>query len=110
SDRLNQGFVQLFELALPLIFRLKEPINYEPNLDQSVMAEAFKQGKDPVEHMYDCLLEDDGKAFFALLGSNYVNGTLDACREMLLAPHTVTGLSDAGAHVNIISDCSASTF
>jgi N-acyl-D-aspartate/D-glutamate deacylase len=29
---------------------------------------------------------------------------------MLLAPHTVTGLSDAGAHVNLISDCSASTF
>jgi N-acyl-D-amino-acid deacylase len=110
GDRLNQGFVQLFELAMPLIFRLEEPIQYEPSLDQSVMAQAWALGKDPVEHMYDCLLEDDGKAFYALLGSNYVNGTLDACREMLLAPHTVTGLSDAGAHVNIISDCSASTF
>jgi N-acyl-D-amino-acid deacylase len=32
------------------------------------------------------------------------------CRDMLLDPHTVTGLSDAGAHVNLISDCSASTF
>ena len=49
-------------------------------------------------------------AFFALLGSNYVNGTLDVCREMLLDPNTVTGLGDAGAHVNLISDCSASTF
>jgi N-acyl-D-aspartate/D-glutamate deacylase len=29
---------------------------------------------------------------------------------MLLDPHTVTGLGDAGAHVNLISDCSASTF
>jgi N-acyl-D-aspartate/D-glutamate deacylase len=29
---------------------------------------------------------------------------------MLLDPNTVSGLSDAGAHVNLISDCSASTF
>ena len=29
---------------------------------------------------------------------------------MLLDPNTVTGLGDAGAHVNMISDCSASTF
>ena len=29
---------------------------------------------------------------------------------MLLHPDTVTGLGDAGAHVNLISDCSASTF
>ena len=39
-----------------------------------------------------------------------MNGTLDVCREMLLDPDTVTGLGDAGAHVNLISDCSASTF
>jgi N-acyl-D-aspartate/D-glutamate deacylase len=60
--------------------------------------------------MYDLLLADDGRAFYALFGSNFVGGTLDACREMLLEPHTVTGLGDAGAHVNLISDCSASTF
>jgi N-acyl-D-aspartate/D-glutamate deacylase len=29
---------------------------------------------------------------------------------MMLDPYTVTGLGDAGAHVNLISDCSASTF
>jgi len=28
----------------------------------------------------------------------------------MLDPNTVTGLSDAGAHVKLISDCSASTF
>ena len=32
-------------------------------------------GIDPIEHMYDLLLEDDGRAFYALLGSNFVNGT-----------------------------------
>ena len=29
---------------------------------------------------------------------------------MLLDPYTVSGLSDAGAHVKMISDCSSSTF
>jgi N-acyl-D-amino-acid deacylase len=102
--------VELFEPALPLTFPLTEPINYEPRLDESVWAQALAAGQDPATRMYDLLLADDGRAFYALFGSNFVGGTLDACREMLLEPHTVTGLGDAGAHVNLISDCSASTF
>jgi N-acyl-D-aspartate/D-glutamate deacylase len=107
---LSNGLVALFERALPLTFPLREPIDYEPEWATSVMATALAAGRPAVEHMYDLLLEDEGRAFYAVLGSNFVNGTLDVCREMLLSPHTVTGLSDAGAHVNLISDCSASTF
>ena len=102
--------VELFKPALPLTFALTDPINYEPRFDESVYAQAMAAGLDPVAHMYDLLLADEGRAFYALLGSNFVNGTLDVCREMLLDPNTVTGLGDAGAHVNLISDCSASTF
>jgi N-acyl-D-amino-acid deacylase len=102
--------VELFGPALPVTFPLCDPVNYEPNFDESVWARATVAGRDPVEYMYDLLLVDGGTAFYALLGSNFVNGTLDVCREMLLNPHTVTGLGDAGAHVNLISDCSASTF
>ncbi|HEY4376451.1 MAG TPA: amidohydrolase family protein, partial [Acidimicrobiales bacterium] len=104
------NLVGLFNVALPLTFPLTEPVDYEPKLDQSVWATAMAEEMDPAEHMYDLLLEDEGKAFYAVLGSNYVGGTLAACREMLLDPNTVTGLSDAGAHVNLISDCSVSTF
>jgi N-acyl-D-aspartate/D-glutamate deacylase len=102
--------VELFAIALPLTFPLTEPLDYEPELSQSVYAGALSKGIDPEAHMYDLLLEDGGTAFYALFGSNFVGGTLDACREMLLHPDTVTGLGDAGAHVNLISDCSASTF
>jgi N-acyl-D-aspartate/D-glutamate deacylase len=102
--------VELFAIALPLTFALTEPLDYEPELSQSVYAGALSKGIDPEAHMYDLLLEDGGTAFYALFGSNFVGGTLDACREMLLHPDTVTGLGDAGAHVNLISDCSASTF
>ncbi len=102
--------VELFVPALPVTFPLVDPVDYEPSFDDSVWATATAAGIDPVEHMYDLLLADEGTAFYALLGSNFVNGTLDVCREMLLDPNTVTGLGDAGAHVTLISDCSASTF
>ncbi len=102
--------VELFAPALPVTFPLRDPVDYEPTLDRSVWAQATATGIDPVEHMYDLLLEENGTAFYALLGSNFVDGTLEVCREMLLDPDTVTGLGDAGAHVNLISDCSASTF
>jgi N-acyl-D-amino-acid deacylase len=102
--------VELFLPALPVTFPLRDPVDYEPSFDDSVWATATARGIDPVEYMYDLLLEDDGTAFYALLGSNFVNGTLDVCRDMLLDPYAVTGLGDAGAHVNLISDCSASTF
>lgn len=102
--------VELYAAALPVTFPLAEPIDYEPTLDQSVYAQAMSRGLDPQAHMYDLLLEDEGRAFYALFGSNFVGGSLEACREMLLDPHTVTGLGDAGAHVNLISDCSATTF
>lgn len=100
----------LFGPGLGVTFRLEAPIDYEPTLEESILAEAMALGKDPEAHMYDCLLEHEGRAFFALLGSNYVSGNLDVCREMLLEPATISGLGDAGAHVNLISDCSASTF
>jgi N-acyl-D-aspartate/D-glutamate deacylase len=102
--------VELFAIALPLTFPLTEPLDYEPELSRSVYAQAETRGIDPQAHMYDLLLADEGTAFYALFGSNFVGGTLDACREMLVHPDTVTGLGDAGAHVNLISDCSASTF
>ncbi len=103
--------VELFAPALPVTFPLDRPgRTTSPSFDESVWARATAAGIDPVEYMYDLLLADEGTAFYALLGSNFVNGTLDVCREMLLDPNTVTGLGDAGAHVNLISDCSASTF
>ena len=110
AEDFSQLVVELFLPALPLTLPLRDPVDSEPSFDDSVWATATARGIDPVEYMYDLLLEDEGTAFYALLGSNFVNGTLDVCREMLLDPNTVTGLSDAGAHVNLLSDCSASTF
>lgn len=92
------------------MFSLRYPVNYEPDSSASVKAEARALGKDPLHHLYDLLVAGDGTDFFAVLGSNFADGTLEPCREMLMDPNTVSGLSDAGAHVTMISDCSTSTF
>jgi N-acyl-D-aspartate/D-glutamate deacylase len=100
----------VFRQALPLTFRMNDPIDYEPTLDQSLAALAAARGRDPIEFLYDFLLEDEGTAVGVFMGANYADGNLDACREMLLDPNTVTGLSDAGAHVNFICDMAIPTF
>jgi N-acyl-D-amino-acid deacylase len=110
SKDFTSMIVDRFAEALPVTFPLTDPVNYEPTFDDSVWATAMAAGTDPIEYMYDLLLADEGTAFYALLASNFVNGDLEVCREMLLDPNTVSGLGDAGAHVNLISDCSASTF
>ncbi len=43
------------------------------------------------------------------MGAGYVDGNLDAIREMLVHPATITGLADAGAHVKLICDGTAPT-
>lgn len=45
----------------------------------------------------------------SLMGGADVNAAQEVLREMLLHPDTVTGLSDAGAHVTLICDASMPT-
>ncbi len=100
----------VFERALPLTFPMRHPLDYEPTLDQSLAAKAAAEARDEVEYLYDFLLADGGTSVGVYLGANYIEGNLDACRMMLLDPNTVTGLSDAGAHVNFICDMAIPTF
>jgi N-acyl-D-amino-acid deacylase len=99
-----------FRRALGQMFPMGSPVDYEPPPENSFTAMAAAQGRDPEEVMYDFLLEDDGKAFAILLGGNYLYGNFDVIREMLTHEHTVTGLSDAGAHVSLIVDGAMPTY
>jgi len=92
------------------LFSLAFPVDYEPDPSQSVKSLARARGVEQLDYLYDRMTEHGGSTFFALLGNNFSEGTLEPCREMLLDPHSVSGLSDAGAHVMMISDCSSSTF
>ncbi|MEO1065453.1 MAG: amidohydrolase family protein [Actinomycetota bacterium] len=93
----------LFRRAAALLYPMGDPVDLEPTRDQSLGAEAERLGRDPLEHLYDFLISDGGTRF-ASLSTADIPARMDVLREMLAHPDTVTGLSDAGAHVTLICD------
>jgi N-acyl-D-aspartate/D-glutamate deacylase len=97
-------------LNFKMMFRLGDPVNYEPPEAESLANLAARSGVSPAELAYDLLLEEGGRQFLYAPFANYADYTLDACGEMIGAAHTVMGLGDGGAHVGIIADASFPTF
>ena len=100
----------LLAMAAPAMFPIEMPINYEPEPAGNMGALAAAAGQDIAECMYDYLTGGDGNRFAILLGANFADGTFSVIEEMLQHPHTTIGLSDAGAHVNLIFDAVAPTY
>jgi N-acyl-D-aspartate/D-glutamate deacylase len=75
-----------------------------------VLAIAKDRHIDPLELLYDLLLEQDGHALLMLPIFNYFDANLDAVREMFTHPAGVAGLGDGGAHCGMICDASIPTF
>jgi N-acyl-D-aspartate/D-glutamate deacylase len=92
------------------MYPLGEVPDYEPAPETSVQRMAESRGMDPAALTLDLLAEDGGRRFLLVPFSNYADGDLEACREMLVHPDTVFGLGDGGAHVGIISDASFPTY
>lgn len=100
----------LLAMTAPAMFPIEMPINYEPAPTGNMGALAAAAGQDIAEYMYDYLTGGDGDRFAILLGANFADGTFSVIEEMLQHPHTTIGLSDAGAHVNLIFDAVAPTY
>jgi N-acyl-D-aspartate/D-glutamate deacylase len=98
----------LFDMAAGAMFPITDPVDYEPGPEMTIGAMAAAAGVAPIEAMYDFLLEDGGTRF-ATLNSLDTHASMEVLREMLMHPATVTGLSDAGAHVTLICDGTMST-
>lgn len=98
-----ENVYNLFTQAAPVMFPLSDPVDYEPDGDQTLGAIAAAAGKEPLDALYDFLLEDGGTRF-ASLSTVDTHARMEVLREMLMHPATVTGLSDAGAHVTLICD------
>jgi N-acyl-D-aspartate/D-glutamate deacylase len=95
---------------LDRVFALGDPPEYEPPAEASVAARAARVGRDPMELMYDLLLERDGRELLFTPAANYVDGDYEAVLAMLRHPHTVVGLGDGGAHCGSICDGSYPTY
>jgi N-acyl-D-aspartate/D-glutamate deacylase len=92
------------------VFPLGDPPEYDPGADRSIAAIAGREGREPIEVAYDVLLERDGRGLVYLPFANYADKDFATIRTMLLHPHTVPGLGDAGAHCGMICDGSMPTY
>src|SRR3954449_921181 len=102
----------------PLFFRpnydkmylLGDPPDYEQPPENTLGAQARRQGRQPQELAYEAMLSDEGRGMLYVPFLNYADGNLDATREMLTDQNSVPGLSDGGAHCGIICDASFPTY
>ncbi|MGY1812101.1 N-acyl-D-amino-acid deacylase family protein [Blastococcus sp. SYSU D00820] len=98
-------FLDRFEI----MFELTDPPDYEPDPADTIEQRAARLGVTPAELVYDIMIGDEGRGMFYLPFTNYVDGALDGCHEMLTHDFTIPGLSDGGAHVGTICDGSFPT-
>ncbi len=101
---------RILGMTAGVMFPIESPIDYEPEASANLAALAALAGREINEFMYDFLIADGGNNFAILLGANFVDGNFDVIHEMLTHEDTVIGLSDAGAHVNLIFDAVAPTY
>jgi N-acyl-D-aspartate/D-glutamate deacylase len=79
----------------------------EPALEERRLVEvAGERGVHPIDLMLDLSLRDDLAARFRM---GVLNTDEDEVAECLLSPHTILGLSDAGAHASQLCDACFST-
>lgn len=97
-------------MMAPAMFPINLPINYEPEPGGNIAALAAAAGQDINEFMYEFLISENGERFAILLGANFVDGSFSVMEDMIKHPNTTIGLSDAGAHVNLIFDAVGPTY
>lgn len=88
------------------LFRLGENPDYEQSAEQSLGAEARRDGVPVMDKLYDVCLELDGKQLIYFPIYNYTEFNYDNVHTMLSHPNAMLGLSDGGAHVGTICDAS----
>jgi N-acyl-D-aspartate/D-glutamate deacylase len=90
-------------------FLFGEPPDYEPDPGSSVEHLAAARGIEPLELMYDQMLQDGGSGQLLCCIGNYAEGSLDPALEMMRFRGSVPGLGDGGAHSTVVCDASIST-
>lgn len=102
--------IATIELVANKFFRLGDKPNYEQSAEESLGAEARRDGVTAMEKLYDTLLELDGRQLIYFPIYNYTEFNYDNVHKMLTHPNAMLGLSDGGAHVGTICDASFPTY
>ncbi len=102
--------VAAINLVANKFFRLGDKPNYEQSADQSLGAQARRDGVSVMEKLYDTLLELDGRQLIYFPIYNFTEFDYENVHKMLTHPNAMLGLSDGGAHVGTICDASFPTY
>ena len=106
---LMSNIYELMAMAAGAMYPLECPVNYEPDASSSIAAQAEAAGRDIHEFIYDYLTGEVNR-FAILLGAFSSDEAFQAIEQMIEHPQTTIGLSDAGAHVNLIFDAVGPTY
>jgi N-acyl-D-amino-acid deacylase len=93
------------------LYVLGDPPNYHQSRNQSIGSRARAAGLDPLEVIYDALLERDGREILFRPMANLTGERMDgAGRDLLGSDRTVLGLGDGGAHYGMVCDATYPTY
>jgi len=112
----NNPSMMILGPALHSTFAMEKGVVFEPEEADSIGARAEASGVDPMELIYDTMVElaeqsTDGKTrVLAVFFSGYAEGNLDAVETMMRDEASVLGLGDGGAHCSMICDASWPAF
>ena len=104
SGELYEGISVFAQNGASIIFPMGDVIDQEPTYAESIAGLADAAGVDPMDMMYDRMLDRDGRALMMAGINNYANAGLDGVYDMITHPASVLGVSDAGAHCNLLVD------
>lgn len=104
SGELYEGISVFAQNGASIIFPMTDVIDQEPGPEDSIAGLAAAAGVSEMEMMYDRMLDRDGRALMMAGINNYANAGLDGVYDMITHPASVLGVSDAGAHCNLLVD------
>ncbi|HEV2363903.1 MAG TPA: amidohydrolase family protein [Caulobacteraceae bacterium] len=93
------------------LFVLGDPPNYNPARSESIAERARASGREPIELVYDALLERGGREILYFPAANRDGDRFEtAGAELVRDENAILGLGDGGAHYGIICDASYTTY
>ncbi|MDA0339089.1 MAG: amidohydrolase family protein [Proteobacteria bacterium] len=108
EDR-RTGLIETITRGFDRMYRMTDPVDYEPSPEDSLAADAERLGKEVDEHIYDVLLEEGGTRLIYGPAINFSYGNLSDVHSMISHEYALYALSDAGAHCATICDGSFPT-
>ena len=73
----SDAMAVLYSYPPERLFPIGDPPDYEPSADKSVAAIASRSGQEPIEVLYDLMLERDGRELLMYVLMNFSGGDLE---------------------------------